>query len=171
MAREPIAFAVDDLSALSRSLKRQLEGAEAPPSHLALMNMLARGAGYRNVQHLRAVARPEAPAPVVDQVLIDRCAGCFDAGGVMLRWPARRPVQELCLWALWARLPAGQSLTEREVNAALTRWHSFGDAALLRRSLWGMGLVSRQPDGSDYRRIEQAPPPEARALLARLRPR
>jgi hypothetical protein len=47
--------------------------------------------------------------------------------------------------------------------------HRFGDSALLRRELFDGGWVSRTPDGSDYRRIEREPPPEALALIQHLR--
>ncbi len=38
-------------------------------------------------------------------------------------------------------------------------------ASLLRRSLIDHRLVERATDGSWYRRIEQAPPPEALAMI------
>ena len=44
--------------------------------------------------------------------------------------------------------------------------HLFGDHALLRRELCDMGLLSRTPNGSVYRRIERPMPPDA-AIVAR----
>ena len=41
--------------------------------------------------------------------------------------------------------------------------------AALRRKLATQGFVTRNTDGSDYRRIEQQPPPETLALLAALK--
>ncbi|PTW50672.1 DUF2087 domain-containing protein [Rhodovulum kholense] len=176
MTRPSIPLAIEDISAFSRALAHQLRAAEAAPSHLSLMNMLARAGGFRNFQHLRADRLAEdrltdaAPAPVpdpapVDHRRIERTLTHFDENGRLVRWPSRRAMQVLCLWALWARLPAGQTWTERQVNERLNAWHLFGDAALLRRDLFETGLVTRQRDGSDYRRIEQAPPPEPRALI------
>ena len=83
----------------------------------------------------------------------------------MKQWPSRRKQQELCLWVLWTRLPARAVLQEKEVNAVLLDEHLFGDPAILRRSLIGSGLVSRNKDGSDYRRCEQKPPIEALSLI------
>jgi hypothetical protein len=31
--------------------------------------------------------------------------------------------------------------------------------------MWEMKLISRTEDSRDYRRVEQSPPPEARALI------
>jgi Uncharacterized protein conserved in bacteria (DUF2087) len=42
--------------------------------------------------------------------------------------------------------------------------HLFGDHALLRRTLFDGGLVSRSVDGREYRR-ERKPPAEAIALI------
>lgn len=74
---------------------------------------------------------------------------------------------------LWARLPSRRDLSEAEVNATLKDGSTFGDHVLLRRSLIDHGLATRSQDGSIYRRVERPPPPDARALLARVpqRPR
>ncbi len=169
MSKEAIPLAVADITPFARSLSRQLHAAQDPPSHLGLLNMLARAAGFRNFQHMRAARSAEArlalPNAPVDFKRVEKALQQFDAEGCLMRWPSKRYVQELSLWALWAVLPASQVMHEREVNGLLNKAHAFDDAAILRRSLIGMKLVSRQPDGSDYRRIEQAPPPEAVALI------
>ena len=82
-----------------------------------------------------------------------------------MRWPYHTAEQGLCLWAFWARLPARTDMVEKDVNAILQAGNSFGDHALLRRSLIDHRLVTRTKDGKTYRRIEQAPPPEAAALI------
>jgi len=180
MSRQPLPLPVEDISAFSRALSTQLRQADGIPSHLALMNMLARAAGFRNFQHLRAAQvagaapTPERPgterpaAPPVDARRIDRAVRHFDGDGRLLRWPSRRALQELCLWALWSRMPAGETLSEREMNDHLNAWHDFGDPALLRRDLVEMGHFRRNRDGSDYRRIERPPPAEAHALIRAL---
>jgi len=77
VSRIPLPLAVADISAFARALRRQLDGQERTPSHLELLNLLARAAGFRNFQHFRAEAEPRAglaaglpdampePAPVV----------------------------------------------------------------------------------------------------------
>jgi hypothetical protein len=69
---------------------------------------------------------------------------------------------------LWARIPAGRVFTEREISDLLNRLHVFGDPAVLRRALFEASLVDRTQDGRQYRRIEQKPPVELSALLARV---
>lgn len=172
MSKDSLILPVADLSAFTRALARQFT--PDAPSHLTLMNMLARAAGFRNVQHLRAAQTAgaklaDAPPPeVVDHTQVARALAQFDAAGVLRQWPARRAVQILCLWALWARLPAAESLTERQISTALNALHAFGDAAILRRDMVALGLLRRNADGSDYQRLQSRPPPEARALIRQL---
>ena len=170
MSKDLISLRVADLSAFARHLNRQLAAAPGAPTHVEMLNHLARAGGFRNYQHLRAAqsakARVDAPPePTADFKLIEKALNQFDAQGRLIRWPAKRQVQELSLWAMWAALPAETVLHEREVNGALNKVHLFDDAAILRRSLIGLNLLDRNREGSDYRRIEKRPPPEARALI------
>lgn len=178
MTREILPFAASDISALARSLHRELRAINDMPGHVQLLNMLARSAGFRNYQHLKAqhdardrLAQPPATPDTVDHLLVERAARHFNADGTLVRWPARASHQALCLWALWSRMPTGKSFAEAEMNDMLRGWHSFGDHALLRRALFNAGLVSRSRSGSDYRRIEQLPPPEALALIRHIETR
>lgn len=175
MPKTPLPLRADDLTPFARSLARQL--GETSPSHLTLMNMLARAAGYENVQHMRAAhaaaqrldrATDERPA---DPRTVERALHQFDTAGRLRQWPSKRSVQTLALWALWAVLPSGRSLHEREVNATLRAEHLFDDPATLRRTMISCGLLTRKPDCSDYRRREQEPPAEAKALIRALGPR
>jgi hypothetical protein len=172
MARDAIPLAIPDLAAfarrLSAELARQPPDEPGPPGHQRLLGQLARAAGFRNWQHLRASVEPAPAAPPVDQDRVDRALRVFDSEGRMARWPNRTVVQGLCLWALWARLPARRDLREAEVDAVLKAGHGFGDHVLLRRSLLDHGLATRSPDCRVYRRVERPPTPEARALIARL---
>lgn len=176
MTRTMIPLTVPDLSAFARHLQRQLTDAETPPGHLALMNMLARAGGWQNYQHLRASALAadrlaEPPPPAADYARVRKLLNQFDAQGNLMRWPSKTQAQHSCVWALWARLPAGQMMNEREISAALNGMHAFGDAAILRRTMVELGLVTRSTDGRIYRRVELAPPPDARALIAALQGR
>lgn len=176
MSKDLIPLHIADISSFARHLNGQLKSQTETPSHLSLLNMLARAAGFRNFQHLRAantaLARLDAPQEVtVDFKLVERALNQYDDMGRLRQWPAKRSVQVLCLWAFWSLLPAETTLQERDVNGHLNQAHLFDDAAILRRSLVGMGLVERNLDGSDYRRIEQAPPPEAREVIRRLQGR
>ena len=166
MTRIPLTLAIEDLSTFTRQLHAELP---TPPGHLSLMNMLARAAGFRNLQHLRASAKAgqdmAMPARRPDLTRVQQALRHFDAQGRMTTWPSRTTIQHLCLRALWSRLPQRESMTERQISANLTRWHLFGDPAILRRTLWELKLISRSPDCQDYRRIDQPPTPEAVALI------
>lgn len=167
MTKPPIPLNANDLAQFTRALARQL--GERAPSHLTLMNMLSRAAGFQNVQHLRiaqaSAATTEPPLHTHDAKSVERALAQFDDLGRLRQWPAKRAVQTLALWALWAALPAETLLSEREISALLAGEHSFGDAATLRRTMISCQLVTRQVGGVAYLRIEQPPPPEARALI------
>ena len=171
MSKEAIPLVVEDISGFSRALTQQLSWSQETPSHLALMNMLARAAGFRNFQHLRAAHTASKkfdhqPEPtLVDHKAVEKALARFDEDGRMISWPTKRKIQTLCLWTMWSELPAGTLMHERDVNGVLNLQHLFDDPALLRRSLFSEGMITRNTDGSDYARVEQAPPPEARALI------
>lgn len=160
MTRDVIPLQIDDLSHFARSLRA---GLASPPSHLEMLGQIARAAGYRNYQHLRASI---APVPQVDRKRVERALRHFDGQGRLMRFPGRMQMQWLCLWPLWARLPARQEMSERQISARIDALTGFRDAAQLRRSMVEAGLVTRSLDGAVYLRREQAPPPEARALIS-----
>lgn len=172
MTRTAFPLHVDDISIFARNLQRQLTESAEPVSHLSLMNMLARAAGFRNFQHFRAGAiaddRRSVSGPMPDMGRVQQGQRYFDSAGRLTQWPAKTSVQHLVMWALWARLPGDLVMTEREISAALNQWHLFGDAAILRRTLWELKLVTRSQDGHEYRRTGREPPPEARALIRAL---
>ena len=68
--RERVPLHSDDLSQFAKTLRQQLadhlrKSEGTAPSHVQMLNMLARAAGHRSVQALRAQAllKPSAPAP------------------------------------------------------------------------------------------------------------
>lgn len=179
MPRRPVPLGTDDLSRFARTLARELQpvvGAAAP-SHLSLMNMLARAAGFRNFQHLRAAAdarrRVEhVPSPAaVDHTRIERALRHFDGQGRLFRWPRRNAVQKLVLWVFWAELPARAALPESVVNARLRAAQTLDDPATIRRMLVGLQRVRRARDGSAYQRMEGPLPREAAELIRHVRAR
>lgn len=172
MSRSVFPFVATDISSLARSLNRELKACDETPGHVQLLNMLSRSAGYRNYQHFRAqfgarerLDREPTVAEPIDHLLVERAARHFDAAGCLIRWPSKASHRSLCFWVLWARIPAGRVQTEAGINAFLKANHLFGDHALLRRELVDTGLVSRTPDGREYRRVERRPPADAVALI------
>ncbi|MBT3070858.1 DUF2087 domain-containing protein [Rhodomicrobium sp. Az07] len=175
MTRTVFPYAANDIAALARSIGRELESDSEKPGHVQLLNMLARGAGFRNFQHFRAQQEaeaklergPAAPEPV-DFVRVERVARYFDAAGRFARWPSKASHRDLCLWVMWSRVPAAQVMNERAVNALLNANHLFGDHALLRREMVDTGLLTRTSDCREYRRVEKRPPADAVALIRHL---
>lgn len=169
MTKTPLPLHADDMTAFARALSRQL--GEASPSHLTLMNMIARAAGFQNVQHMRAASAAarrldnQTGDTVVDARSVERTLRQFNESGRLRQWPSRRSIQTLALWALWATLPANRPLDERQVNDRFADEHLFGDAATLRRTMISCGLLSRNRDGTGYRRVERQPPAEAKAVI------
>ncbi len=175
MTRTAVPLRVDDLSPFAKTLRHALTRHEGVPTHVELLNLIAKAAGFANYQQLRAdagtagrLAAATEPTPPADLSQVEKAARYFDSGGILQSWPARFNLQLLCLWVLWSRLPPDTSYSEREISDLLRDWHEFGDHALLRRAMFEAKLVDRTIDGRAYRRIEQAPPAELKPLLAHL---
>lgn len=186
MTRIAITLAVPDLSDFARSLARSLAGHQqthgALPTHQSLLNHLARAAGYRNLQALRAstpaLDRPPAAsraraadvAPALSNTA-QKALSQFDDQGRLMRWPNKYSVQRLALWVLWMQFEGRRVYTEREVNQVLKAWHTWGDHATLRRELINDRLLTRKSDGSQYRKLPARPDAQVRTLLAAWRAR
>lgn len=188
MPRELTPLHAADLSAFAKSLRTQLaeriDRGEGLPGHVEMLNLLARAAGHRNVQALKAAAAVPAPAsppapphrwhgprhpelaPAADRVLRQ-----LDAQGRLLRWPSRRQEQVLALWVLWMPFDGKRRYTEREVNEVLNAHHAFGDHCLLRRELVELKLLERTPGGAQYRKMAARPDADTAALLRAVRER
>lgn len=203
MPRELIACPVPDLSGFAKSLRQQL-AAQLPagvelPGHLSLLNIVARAAGHRNLQALKALKALQPPAhgqpaplpaqppsrlperqrnppargprnPLLSETA-DRALRQFDSSGRLARWPTKYQVQRYAMWGLWLHFDAKRRYTEREVNSILQARHSFGDHCTLRRELITMRLLVRTPDGAEYRKVAARPEADVAALLHELRAR
>lgn len=169
MTKSVVPLRVDDVTVFTRALSKQL--GETSPSHLTLLNMVARAAGFQNVQHMRAASaakrrlESEVDPQPIDMRVVERALNQFDQQGRLRRWPSRRSVQTLALWVMWSTFPAGTALHERQVNQHLACEHDFDDPATLRRTMISCGLLTRRRDGTEYQRVEQEPPAEAKAVI------
>jgi len=176
MSRVATPLVVSDLSSFARSLAKGLSAHQSanlrPPGHVELQNLLARAAGFRNLQALKAVPPAPAAAPAVSPALpplsdnARRTLMQFDGEGRLVRWPTKFTVQRMAMWVLWTRFDAKRAYTEREVNAILGAANAFGDHATLRRELVNHHLLTRKSDCSEYRKLPARPDAEVRSLLA-----
>lgn len=175
MSKTCIPISAGDISSFARSLRSQLVRSGGSPGYLEVLNMLARAAGYRNYQALRAqsiardrVETPQPPPQPVDFLQVHSAARHFDKQGRLATWPGKPSVRTACLWVLWSKVPSGQALTEDELNRIIRAAHLFGDHALLRRELCDAHLIARTSDGRQYRRVERPPSAEGLALIRRV---
>jgi len=181
MPREAVSFVVPDLSAFARSLARALTEREdaKQPGHVEMLNLIARAAGHRNVQALRAsLEAPAAPLAAEDKApalpLSDsarRTLKQFDTRGRLVRWPSKYTIQKLAMWVLWTRFDSRRIYTEKQVNAVLMAANTFSDHVTLRRELVDHHLLARKSDCSEYRKLPARPDAETQALLAAWRAR
>lgn len=195
---QPLALPVPNLSAFTKTLRALVaaktmpapgatEASPASLTHVQWLNLLAKAAGFANVQALKAAAktsaaqtsstqtaaarRTSAAAPLPLTAMATKTAMQFDEQGRLVRWPTKYSVQRLAMWALWVPFDAKRNYTEAEVNAILKAWHTFGDHATLRRELVNMKLLGRKSDCSSYWKEPARPDAETRALLQVLRAR
>lgn len=192
MTRRLVPLATPDLSAFAKTLKKQLDERHAAgkplPTHVELLNLLARAVGQRNYATLKACTSV-APLPSPIDIEIPKAAPTavtdlsglsatarkalmqFDDSQRLVRLPNKRSVLEMTMWALWTQFATRRSYTEKEVNALLNVHHIFGDPATLRRELVGMKLMGRQSDCSKYWKEPKRPEPEVQAFLKAWRTR
>ncbi len=181
MTREALPFVAPDLSAFARALARSLaERPEPrPPGHVEMLNLIARAAGHRNVQSLRAamlvpppaLAAEDLPLPLPLSPNARKALQQFDSRGRLVRWPHKFSVQKLAMWCLWTLFEQRRVYTEKEVNAVLKAANTFDDHVTLRRELINHQLLARKSDCSEYRKLPARPDDETRALLAAWRTR
>lgn len=180
-SREIVPLQVADISIFCKTLRQQLvDSTQLAPSHLTLLNMLARSAGHRNFQALKATPAPAVivpRTPLTSPIAIAlprgstvplplrRLLACFDTEGRLMRWPKKFAAQQIALWALWSRLPAQRDLTEKEVNRTIEKYHTYGDFATLRRELVNAKLLWRTTDCRTYRKEARRPNEEVRQFL------
>ena len=179
MTRLPVPLPAPDVSALAKTLKSFLDerhgAGKAPPTHVELLNLLARAAGLRNFATLKAAAlAPPVPVPAAPRGAVElgtlsptvrKALLQFDEARRLVRLPNKLSVLQMAMWALWTQFEARRNYTEKEVNAILNAHHIFGDQASLRRELVEMKLLGRESDCSRYWKEARRPDPEVRTFL------
>ena len=143
MTRLLVPFSTPDVSAFTKTLKSFLDerhaSGKAPPSHVELLASMS---------------------ATVRKALIQ-----FDDTGRLVRLPNKLSVQQMTMWALWTKFAANRKYTEREVNAIVNGFHTFGDQATLRRELVNMKLLGRKSDCSEYWKEPHCPSKEMQDFL------
>jgi hypothetical protein len=200
MTRISFPLPVADISSFAKKLKTYLDqratDGRSLPSHLELLNLLARAAGMRNFQSLKASAeghivppdealRPETAVLSAERHLADlpnetidyntlsptarKALLQFDTVGRLVRLPNKLSVQQLAMWWMWTQFAGRRKYTEKEVNQVLNAHHTFGDQATLRRELVNMKLLGRKSDCSEYWKEPMRPNVDVQNFLRALR--
>ena len=195
-----VPLSVADISSFAKKLKTFLDEragqGQPPPSHLELLNLLARAAGMRNFQTFRAsveaqrmtadIAQPPAPEVQTDEVPVTaapdvaphyktlsptgrKALSQFDTAGRLVRLPNKLSVQQMAMWWMWTQFAVRRKYTEKEVNQILNAHHTFGDQATLRRELVNMKLLGRKSDCSEYWKEPVRPSEDVQEFLRALR--
>ncbi|MBR6802008.1 MAG: DUF2087 domain-containing protein [Eubacteriaceae bacterium] len=84
----------------------------------------------------------------------------LDEMGKLKAFPAKRKMKIYCLYYLAEKIFPGKTYTEAEINELLNSWHTFHDAATLRRELYNNCFVDRDPSKGTYKRKDILPDPE-----------
>ena len=89
--------------------------------------------------------------------MIPELRAFLDEKGRLTALPSKYRKQLCAVWYLADRLEPGRDYTQDELGDALDAWHTFHDPAALRRYLTDLGLMTRERDGSCYRRADTLP--------------
>lgn len=74
----------------------------------------------------------------------------LDEAGKIKRIPAPNRTKIPVLVYLAGKFEVGRIYSEKEVNAVIDAWHTFGDYFILRRLLVDYNFLARTPDGAKY---------------------
>jgi hypothetical protein len=74
----------------------------------------------------------------------------MDEDGRLTQWPRKYSRKLVAAQYLAARFEPGRIYTEAQVNDILEDWHTFNDAAVLRRFLIDLGILARTSNGRQY---------------------
>ena len=74
----------------------------------------------------------------------------LDEVGRIKQFPAKWEAKRAVLAYLAEKFSCDRDYTQKEVNAIISDWHTFGDYFLLRRELIDAQLLCRERDGSRY---------------------
>ena len=78
----------------------------------------------------------------------------LDGEGKIRQLPAPVRTKRPVLAYLAGKFETGRLYSEKEINARIDAWHTFGDYFILRRLLVDYGFMARKADGSAYWRLQ-----------------
>jgi hypothetical protein len=78
----------------------------------------------------------------------------LDTEGKIKQLPSKGEARQAVLTHLATKFCLDREYTEKEVNAIIDSWHTFGDYFLLRRELVENQFVCRTRDGAKYWKVK-----------------
>ncbi len=154
MSRVALSLHIPDLSGFAKSVREQLGKLPEPPSHVEMLNLLCRSAGFQELSTLQGrggspaalcSCRPRRlPHRSITSSSSERCASSMSRVACCVG--RRRPrfrifVCGCCGPALESR----ETFTEKQISELIKRWHVFGDHALLRAGADRLATGSTHP--------------------------
>lgn len=82
--------------------------------------------------------------------MTEKIKNFLDSENRLIAFPAKRKMKLYVLVYLSTKFEKGVKYTEKEFNNILNQWHTFGDPATLRRELYNLMFVGREPSGKSY---------------------
>lgn len=82
--------------------------------------------------------------------MLDRIKNFLDSENRLISFPAKRKMKLYAILYLSTKFEKNLIYTEKEFNEILNKWHTFGDPATLRRELYNLMFVGREPSGKSY---------------------
>lgn len=81
----------------------------------------------------------------------------LDESGRLMAYPSKRKMKLYALIYLSQKFEKDVIYTEKQINEILNRWHTFSDAATLRRELYTHRFLDRNKNGTEYFMEEHQP--------------
>lgn len=72
----------------------------------------------------------------------------------VIKWPAQQKLKIEVVEYMASKFEEGVTYTEKEVNAKIDQWHTYGDYFMLRRGMIEYKLMDRTPSGSAYWKVK-----------------
>jgi len=99
---------------------------------------------------IRTIINLISKTEVLMSMISPEIAVFLDDEGSIKQYPAAAKKKVLVIEYLAGKFEKDRIYTEKEVNAIINQWHTFGDYFLLRRMLIEYGFMGRKPNGSEY---------------------
>ena len=78
----------------------------------------------------------------------------LDDRGRVVKWPAKKALKIEVVKYIAEKFEEDNIYTEKEVNAIIDQWHTYGDYFMLRRGMVEYKLLARTRNGSQYWKVK-----------------